>query len=604
MHKILTKDATFKEDVLVISDGGLKFSESGLEVEVTCTVPHGMYDGDTVILYRYVDALEWREELEVTVIDDYSFKFKSLDDIEMDIVAMENVTSCYRVGVDGNRMANYVRVKLLEPHIFTDRKLYDDGEYVVDEHVVIRENVPSVYYSDKFKVEKPIVQCVNGHVVCYDFLYRVTGLLDDSHKYLFEDDSYLNNDSVSLYFYDLDGKKVNIGGGFFTEDKTKVFLGDGGSFKCVEVDKVTNELEDSFGMVVVPVDFDGKDIIDTLLVCYSPDEDIEDVSKLLENGVGSKIYTKNTSFYYEDGDNLSLCRGACLIAKRGVFNFGIPIACDFNTDLFKYDIYDLIMDSEADKLVDKPLDFEKCVFEPYGFDKLTFKVHMRERVRDEYGYLIDYDTDDTMYWNQYKGTSGTMLESDTCYDLGFTEDDVYYQKKCVSETFIRLLVYSSKKPVDNDLLSFDNMYLDSGLMYSEYVRDVINKGVGFDESPMVRFISTHKFNLDYPCDGYYLYMYPSIMDGLDERTVYLSVRFHHAKYGKSIRLSGSKRDCYWDTERGCVDLESVYDDMYLPVVLKRLGNKYYWYPKDVKANADGELVITLWEPRINGVNGK
>jgi hypothetical protein len=94
------------------------------------------------------------------------------------------------------------------------------------------------------------------------------------------------------------------------------------------------------------------------------------------------------------------------------------------------------------------------------------------------------------------------------------------------------------------------------------------------------------------------------MDGLDERIVYLSVRIHHAKYGKSIRLSGSRRDCYWDTERGCVDLESVYDDMYLPVVLKRLGNKYYWYPKDVKANADGELVITLWEPRINGVNGK
>jgi hypothetical protein len=95
-----------------------------------------------------------------------------------------------------------------------------------------------------------------------------------------------------------------------------------------------------------------------------------------------------------------------------------------------------------------------------------------------------------------------------------------------------------------------------------------------------------------------------VLDENGEGKVYLKLSFSHAKYGKTIQLSYFNNKApvenYFDDKEGKVNLKGVYENMYIPILLRKVKDKYYWIPENCEI-VDKTIKLTVWEPVINGV---
>ena len=58
-------------------------------------------------------------------------------------------------------------------------------------------------------------------------------------------------------------------------------------------------------------------------------------------------------------------------------------------------------------------------------------------------------------YENFLDVEGHHITEDLVRDtLGFTDEDVYYQKKKISKSFIRLSFYNNKNPLDQMLLFY------------------------------------------------------------------------------------------------------------------------------------------------------
>ena len=100
---------------------------------------------------------------------------------------------------------------------------------------------------------------------------------------------------------------------------------------------------------------------------------------------------------------------------------------------------------------------------------------------------VDPDNRETIWWNDYNYTGNTFIpddfkdfddengyKSDLIGYLNFTDADVYYRKKKISQSFLRLSFYNSKDPVEQKLLYYSTIFLDSGELYGKYIKQLSN----------------------------------------------------------------------------------------------------------------------------------
>ena len=363
-----------------------------------------------------------------------------------------------------------------------------------------------------------------------------------------------------------------------------------------------------------------------------------------------------------------------IMRDYGFFDLVIPASDDYAVDMFRNELLnERFIEQEKKAAVNSIIDYERVQFAPMYLDengfhqvtKITFKLHFRERPYEEvegierdYG---DFETSDSYYWNtakmeyyedkdEIKFSIYYPQDSDYMNDIGFTDNDIYYQKKKIKNTFLRISCYDTRYRSTQSLLGYSTISLDSGRCYKRYI-EYLKEPKNYDK-PRVEFECVSKYSKEMSSDGFYIYAYPTIVDGAIPTNAYIKVEFNHAKYGKTIPLSFPT---YYDTsDKGHIlgdpimpwddsgftkyfpvnyrkrenelgdygmtgdtsnivdiDMARAFKDTYIKIRLKYDidTNQYIWYivnedgltPKGIVNPENGEMTIIMWEPRLNGI---
>lgn len=433
---------------------------------------------------------------------------------------------------------------------------------------------------------------------------------------------------------------------------------------------------------IVPVMENGMDDEHTLIWQCQNDA----ISKLISENINSiSVSTDDRRFYDYSGDVVTLVNSfisdtessnvSLVTDTLSLFNV-FERSNDVGIDS-EYEVNDYI-NREIENNKNAIIDYEKQVFTPVyfegdGFDnveddklndvyEINFNLHLRDRWEYNEGERTkltdDWKTNDDKFWNNYaydlemfSGEGGVKVigdlsinDADLIGNLGFDDDDIYYRKKKVSKSFLRLLFYDSNNRMTQNLIFTSTIFLDDAKLYDIYV-NLINSGLEPNEHGIVltegrtrdgkrlaaQFTCMNKYDNNNSSEGFYLYLFPSLLEGLPEidnidpniRQIYMKVEFNNAKYGYRIPLTMPHDELsdkiynpsdycfpvnYLREKENCssyIDTNALFSDMYIKLYIKydALKKRYVWMlprTKDSLNGANGKLTFNLFEPKVNG----
>ena len=311
------------------------------------------------------------------------------------------------------------------------------------------------------------------------------------------------------------------------------------------------------------------------------------------------LYFEDERFYYEDTQgNIVLKPGVTFTKESGDPIINIGIAESFDATMLKDDfIENTFVPERVAKKVNKLKDFEKQMFEPcyllledtkygghlnsYSADtvpndselkpvrEIEFNLHFRQKsiTATEDGSLL-WENTENGHWNNFSynasghcfpininytdGTNTTIEpnDADLLGAIGFDDNDIYYQRACLSESFIRLLFYDTPDRRTQKLLFYSTVFLDSGDLFGQFCHNINeseDSATFFDPATSSECLNQHpedktkrlcarftcydKFDMNNSSEGFYIYLYPNIVTGNTMQDIYMKVEFNHAKFG-------------------------------------------------------------------------
>lgn len=335
---------------------------------------------------------------------------------------------------------------------------------------------------------------------------------------------------------------------------------------------------------------------------------------------------------------------------ENAYNLNTPVSISSSTTInFNDDnTVKLFFNEKKDSLINKIVDYEKVCFLPCykrvrtpadintgtksseftPINKIKFNLFFRDRSDSE-----NWNSNDTMGWNQYKMRGNSfekpkqITDGDLLGYLNFTDDDVYYRKQKINKSFLRLSFYSTNDPMNNMLLFYSTIFLDTNDLYNKYIKnkysrdneqngilDIVENDSFGEDNLTASFEIYDKHNKVKSSEGFYLYLFPDDIDPITGKTIYMKAEFNHAGYGKTIPLiypnNGrsllSFKDIDFPTslineENG--DISEYYRQLYIPIGLMYddIQKEYIYYFKMNRQN-NPSLTINLFEPKINPLN--
>lgn len=253
---------------------------------------------------------------------------------------------------------------------------------------------------------------------------------------------------------------------------------------------------------------------------------------------------------------------------------------------------------------------------------------------------IDPDNRETTWWNgfdyalpEFNNTAFTNFDgssgktSDLIGYLNFTDSDIFNQKKKVSQSFLRLSFYSSKDPIEQKLLYYSTIFLDSGELYGKYVKqlaylhkekifertmidvnenamvvlhygDYVTKTEGKRVDTEIRV--TNEYDRSKSSEGFNIYLFSedkSFETENCEKTIYMKVEFNHAGNGKTIPL------IMWPkvgNKYVPLTTENYIENLYIEVKISYVNGRYVYYiPRAEEDNYNLNLV--LYEPKLDNI---
>lgn len=252
------------------------------------------------------------------------------------------------------------------------------------------------------------------------------------------------------------------------------------------------------------------------------------------------------------------------------------------------------------------------------------------------------------YWNCYDPDEGYRCElyeknpnvPDLLGDLGFFDDDVYYQKKKLKKSFLRISVYDSINRGIQSLQHYSTMFFDTGKFYKKYINllsendkpdiqyvyDEINHKTLDKNRLGATMECCSKYNTEMSSEGFYFYMFPSIITGDTLTPLYIKVEFNNAKFGQTVTLGmpvnsdyepeviGNENYnfplFYYTSEDSPSVLSNVLNDQYIKIYVKYNfeTNEYVWFlPRNkqegvypyINENNETVGIFNVYEQRIN-----
>ena len=340
-----------------------------------------------------------------------------------------------------------------------------------------------------------------------------------------------------------------------------------------------------------------------------------------------------------------------VLEDKEYINFSFPLSENMDNNLLHEETVVQYFNEKKNELIPEIIDYEKYCFVPtykkngklcYA-DKLQFNLFFRDRKGN-----ADWLTGDDKGWNQYpmddNGNFPNTVEQkdgDLIGCLNFTDDDIYYRKKKVSKSFLRLSFYDSVDPSKQMLLFYSTIFLDSAELYDKYIANFrlnnknisggnyVNQETDKNNRLGTIFTVTDRYDKTKSSEGFYLYLFPDGLttfinnnddsyDGSNEnigswdtkdRMIYMKVEFNHAGYGRTIpfMFPRSGGGILYDFGPNFPtsfngDWKQCNEMQYFPVILNydsELNEYVYYFPYGKTEN--NTLVFNLYEPRINSL---
>lgn len=296
-----------------------------------------------------------------------------------------------------------------------------------------------------------------------------------------------------------------------------------------------------------------------------------------------------------------------LFCNVGYISIKLPIISKSGGDPIQSDIVNSkFFDKEREKAINPIIDMEKDIYYPKYINsdnglyngsytdfnpisEIRVNLHFRTRNLDTWKidessnwFITDYypynDIIKDIILNQDKKELKALMEaSDLVGLLGFTNNDVYYQKSKIGKSFLRFSYYDSIDPQNQTLLATSTVFMDEHSLFKKYIDnsrknvniyktisetspttfiDKItvksefvdekkksskattcdNKIITIDENKRLgsRLIISNKYNTDTSSEGFYIYMFKEYSKNLHPRQIFMKVDFNHAGVGLSL----------------------------------------------------------------------
>jgi hypothetical protein len=326
---------------------------------------------------------------------------------------------------------------------------------------------------------------------------------------------------------------------------------------------------------------------------------------------------------------------------------------------------------EKIKSINRIVDMDKDVYypvyktndnvPPQGLDiirGIDFNLHFRTRDLESWKIIEDDGisaTSANSNWfitdnNVYSGLSLNATDkndilntSDLLYFLSYTNDDVFYRKKALSQSFLRLTFYDSPDPKTQTMLHMSTVYVDKAKIYKTYIdniktspyidtrngyittgisvtseyTDKNNKLILTDENKRLscKMKINNRYETETSSEGFYLYIFKEFTTNLRERTIYMKVDFNHAGIGKTMQFmwptyddGKTEVDNIGDLKKG-YPLNKIYSKLFIPIkiIYDDVRQRYCYYIDRkyqegdngfIYVNGEQHLIFNLFELKI------
>lgn len=323
---------------------------------------------------------------------------------------------------------------------------------------------------------------------------------------------------------------------------------------------------------------------------FGIDIDVDDFNeKYIEGDLsGIEIYRDNFLFGEKTNYTFSF--------ERPIVNINVPIVNTFETNLIQMELLnEYFVETEKKKAINRITDIEKDVYYPcipnnnsFGdVYTIKFNLHFREHRGDD--WLVENES----FWNcieqsfdennKPKEGSAKIINtpqqmttdnrSDLLSFLGFTNEDVHFQKNKLKKSFLRLMYFDSTNPANQNMIGYSTIFFDTGDMFAKYIKyneeknyvavnmnknqyGVYNISEGktgirvnresFNEKTRLssQFVVKSKNTSKASSEGFYLYIWKDNSTPLPQ-DLYMKVEFNHAGYGRTIPFMMP----YWDSKK-------------------------------------------------------
>ena len=379
-----------------------------------------------------------------------------------------------------------------------------------------------------------------------------------------------------------------------------------------------------------------------------------------------------------------------LFCNVGYISIKLPIISKSGGDPIQSDIVNSkFFDKEREKAINPIIDMEKDIYYPKYINskdgvyngsytdfnpisEIRVNLHFRTRNLDTWKidessnwFITDYYPYNDIIQDK-KELKALMEASDLVGLLGFTNNDVYYQKSKIGKSFLRFSYYDSIDPQNQTLLATSTVFMDEHSLFKKYIdnsRKNVNiyktisktsggttcidkitvesefvdekkksskattfdkKNIKIDENKRLgsRLIISNKYNTDTSSEGFYIYMFKEYSKNLHPRQIFMKVEFNHAGVGLSLPfikpMSWEKvgdneeltpqKPLGLDSEelKDGILLEQKYAQDYIPLyAVYDFKNKEYAYVFDKRyvTVEDGIASLNLFELKIKDESG-